>query len=601
MHGTIPKPEARTRTLHGAWVLPLLCAAVALALAVPAWRGGLFDALSTDDAMRLAEVRDLLAGQSWFDLTQYRIDPPRGLPMHWSRLIDAPIAAVILMLRPILGVAAAEQAVLVLWPTLLLAAALALVVATARRMTGPAGRPDLRLSAMIAAALAAPALIHFRSGGIDHHNAQMVLVLSFLFCAAGIERSQWSAALAAVSATLSLAIGVEMLPGIAAGCAAVFGLLIWRGSAVVARTTVFGATSIGSALALAVLLLPSRSWALPVYDAFGGPVLLLLIGGGACLIAVGAVAVRWPGLWPRLAAAIVTGSLLLAVFFAIYPGAAASPYASVDPLVATLWLNRVAETMSIHMLFLLEPERIAGLYAPLLIALILAGTAAWRVAPDLRFRWLLGFAMLAALLATGVWQMRGAAVATIVAAPLLVAGIATLWPDCALRRVVLAVVLLSPAVLAAAGQALRPAMNWIHPPTRIIASESSASTCRAMSALEPLSTIPRGRVMAPIDLGPGILAVTEHSVFAAPYHRNNDGNLAMIGTMMAAPDAAHRLLKDRQADYVVLCRGSLELLELTDMAPDGLAARLGRGEVPDFLQPVPLEPGGNLAVWRVLP
>jgi len=30
----------------------------------------------------------------------------------------------------------------------------------------------------------------------------------------------------------------------------------------------------------------------------------------------------------------------------------------------------------------------------------------------------------------------------------------------------------------------------------------------------------------------------------------------------------------------------MELLELTDMTPDGLAARLGRGEVPDFLQPV---------------
>ena len=601
MHGTIQLPQTRPRTAKGGWAVVLLCLAIALALAVPTLRTGVFDAMSTDDAMRLVEVRDLLAGQSWFDLTQHRLDPPQGSLMHWSRLIDAPIAMLILMLRPLLGVAAAEQAALVLWPTLLLAAALALVAATAARMAGATGRNDVRLAAMISAALAAPALIHFRAGAIDHHNAQMVLLLCFLFFTAGIETSVRAAALAALSATLSLAIGLEMLPAIAAGCIAVFGLLIWRGSAVASRTTAFGATLIGSSVLLALLLLPPQSWTAPVYDAFGGPVLLLMAGGGACLIVVGAVAARWPGLSARLAAAAATGSLLLAVFFATYPDAIASPYAAVDPLVATLWLNRVFETMSIHMLFLLEPERIVGLYAPLAMTAILAGVVAWRAAPDLRFRWMLGMSVLAALFAVSLWQMRGAAAAAIVAAPLFVASLAMLWPDCATRRLLLAVVLLSPTVLAAGGQAVRPVLDAINPPTRIIAKQNDVSTCRAVSGLAPLSNIPRGRVIAPIDLGPGILVATPHSVFAAPYHRNNDGNLAMIKAMMAAPDAAHRLLKERQVDYVVLCRGSLELLELTDIAPDGLAARLGRGEVPDFLQPVELGPANNLTAWRVLP
>jgi hypothetical protein len=55
-----------------------------------------------DDAMRLIQVRDWLAGQSWFDVTQYRLNPPAGGPMHWSRLVDLPIAAVILIARPFL-------------------------------------------------------------------------------------------------------------------------------------------------------------------------------------------------------------------------------------------------------------------------------------------------------------------------------------------------------------------------------------------------------------------------------------------------------------------------------------------------------------------
>ena len=48
--------------------------------------------LDTDSAMRLASVRDLLHGQAWFDTSQHRLNTPYGLSMHWSRLVDAPLA-----------------------------------------------------------------------------------------------------------------------------------------------------------------------------------------------------------------------------------------------------------------------------------------------------------------------------------------------------------------------------------------------------------------------------------------------------------------------------------------------------------------------------
>ena len=47
--------------------------------------------LDADDYLRLQQVRDWLGGQSFFDVTQYRVDPPRGLPMHWSRIVDLPL------------------------------------------------------------------------------------------------------------------------------------------------------------------------------------------------------------------------------------------------------------------------------------------------------------------------------------------------------------------------------------------------------------------------------------------------------------------------------------------------------------------------------
>ena len=69
--------------------------------------------------------------------------------------------------------------------------------------------------------------------------------------------------------------------------------------------------------------------------------------------------------------------------------------------------------------------------------------------------------------------------------------------------------------------------------------------------------------------------------------------------MLADPAAARRMLSDRQVDYVVICAGSLEQADFVRLAPAGLAARLGRGETPDFLQPVQLNPVSRLAAWRV--
>jgi hypothetical protein len=104
--------------------------------------------------------------------------------------------------------------------------------------------------------------------------------------------------------------------------------------------------------------------------------------------------------------------------------------------------------------------------------------------------------------------------------------------------------------------------------------------------------------MAPIDLGPAILADTDHDVFAAPYHRNNDGNLAMFRLMLAPLPAAHQILSDRHVDYVVTCSGAPDQ-DVVKLAPNGLAARLDRGETPDFLEPLDLDPAHKISVWQV--
>ena len=96
----------------------LLSVAVCASLVIVSVLTGNFGAIGPDgdDVMRLVQVRDLLQGQSWFDLTQSRLGPEGGTLMHWSRLVDLPIAAIAALFTPFLGQDAALGLAFTFWP-----------------------------------------------------------------------------------------------------------------------------------------------------------------------------------------------------------------------------------------------------------------------------------------------------------------------------------------------------------------------------------------------------------------------------------------------------------------------------------------------------
>src|SRR3954449_8482617 len=65
--------------------------------------------LDTDDAMRLVQMHDWLAGRGWYDLVQPRVEPPLGLESHWSRLIDAGLAGTLWVCSRFFDAAMAER------------------------------------------------------------------------------------------------------------------------------------------------------------------------------------------------------------------------------------------------------------------------------------------------------------------------------------------------------------------------------------------------------------------------------------------------------------------------------------------------------------
>ena len=137
----------------------------------------LWSTVDNDSLLRLVEVRDLLAGQGWFDLHQYRMGAEGGFIMHWSRLVDAPIAAIIVVVSMLTrNVEFAETVARIAWPTLLYGANMVFIARGARNFGGE----QAVVPSLIIGAAALYFIGIFAPGSLDHHNIQLLYTPAIL-------------------------------------------------------------------------------------------------------------------------------------------------------------------------------------------------------------------------------------------------------------------------------------------------------------------------------------------------------------------------------------------------------------------------------------
>src|SRR5690606_14309503 len=105
----------------------------------------------------------------WFDSHQYRMGVEGGFPMHWSRLVDAPIA--------LLAMALGETAALIVWPLALFGLSIFLII----RMAHAFGGDWAVLPAAAVGGLALWFVNAYPPGALDHHNVQLTLALATIF------------------------------------------------------------------------------------------------------------------------------------------------------------------------------------------------------------------------------------------------------------------------------------------------------------------------------------------------------------------------------------------------------------------------------------
>ena len=536
----------------------------------------------TDDMLRLAQVRDWLAGQGFTDLAPHRLGAA-GWAMHWSRLGDLGIAAWILTLRPFVGAAQADILATIAWPATLF---LLYLAAAARLSMRIAGRATL-VPALIIAALAFPAITMFVPGRIDHHGLQICLVLAIVEALVRPATLR-AGGIAGLACAASLAIGLETAPQALVAMAALLILWLREGAGERARILGFGA-ALGGATALWLAIAKPDIWPTTMCDAFTPASVSATLAAAIVWIGLAAITPRLSTMTARLSAALGLGTTGLLLIGPTLNPCFSGPYGAVDPLLQRLWLAHVEEarglfTHSIDVIIAFGGLAFAGTTA--CICLTLRSRArGWAI--------LAGFQL--ASLAITLIQVRGAPIAAALAAPalaqLIVMARAHMGRPGAALRLVGAWLMGTGAVWNAAGAALIQPQGG---EPAIGPGCTDPATMRRLAALAP------GTVIAPMDAGAYILGSTPHRVLGAPYHRNNAGNRADYDFWLSAPDRAQAIAARWHADYVLSCPDSFGGIDLAKEGPGGMAIRITAGTIPAWLQPItPLN--GKVRIFRVLP
>jgi hypothetical protein len=545
----------------------------------------------TDDNMRMMQVRGLLNGQAWYDLRQHRLDPPLGANIHWSRLVDLPIAVIILITKPFVGTMMAEKIAAAVAPMLPLGVAMFGMAVAVRRLVHPK-------SFAFAAALmvcAQSAVMMFMPMRIDHHNWQ----LTFLVLAvAGLadDRKVRGGLTVGLASAASLTIGLEMMVFLAtSGAAVALRWIIDRGEAERLRAYAL-ALSAGSALGYVVFA--SNDNANAVCDALSPVWLSAMVGAGALAFLLSYL--RADKMPVRLVCAAVVGAVTAISFAVAWPDCLGRPE-HISPELGKLWFNNIREAKPLYL-----QDMVVALSTITLPVIGLIGSlwATWQARRRPVFgAWLpVAFMSLSAVMLC-LWQTRMGPSAQLLAVP---GATALMWATIPRLRAhssvlvrtfgVVAAFLLLSGLIVQLGLALKPTA----PPTKWSKAVDHAwGSCMSQASMETLNRVPAATILTFVDIGPRLITMTHHNALAGPYHRNGATIIDIHHAFRGTPETARAVMTKHGATMLLTCPMMSEATVFTAQNPKGFYGQLNSGKIPDWLDPVALPKGSPYRLWRL--
>ena len=545
----------------------------------------------TDDNMRLMQVRAWLGGQGWYDLTNYRLNPPTGFNIHWSRLVDLPIAGLILFFRLFTSNVWAERLACGIAPLVPLSITMVGLGATVRRLVHTLAWP----LGVVFLLTAGTTMSMYMPERIDHHGWQLAM-LSLTVAGLCDSKQGRGGALVGLASAVSLTIGLEMLPYAAMAGAILALRWIWDRSE--ARRLAVYAASLGGGSAAGFAAFASNANYVLRCDALTPVYLSVMVAAGVLLFALAWVSPANRAL--RLALAVVAGAIIAVGFAHFFPQCMGRPE-QVSPELQRNWLNNVREAKPIYR----HPFRMGFPMAALpAIGVIGVLVGTWRARRTVA---LLGWVCVALFVTFAslmlLWQVRVAPAAQLMAVPGAVALTWLLvpwlvrrvsWPVAAIGAVV--------TMLIVSGSFATLIIRYLpvdRPKAYARRVNLATGNCLRTTVLQRLNYYPAQTVFTFVDLGPRLITLTHHDAVAGPYHRNGDAILDVQHAFDGTPDQARAIMKRHGATLLLVCPNMAESTNYRARAPGGFYSRLAHNQIPDWLTPLPLPKKSPLRLFRV--
>jgi hypothetical protein len=545
----------------------------------------------TDDNMRMAQVHALLNGQGWYDLRQYKLNPPVGFDIHWSRLVDLPIAAIELVVRPLAGTVVAEKTAAAIAPMLPLWVTMVAMGLAVRRLIA-------RDSFAVAAGLilcCSSAMLMFSPLRVDHHGWQLAMLV--LTIAGLADRNTLRGGLTmGLSSAASLTIGLELMPFlIIAGAASV---LRWVWDTDEAARLRGYALALGGGCALGYAGFTSYASSVARCDVLSPVWLFAMVTAG--VLAFGLSYLNTANTRIRLGTAAIGGAFLVAAFALAWPQCLGRPE-QISPELASKWFNNIREAKPLYT----QPWTIFAMVVALpVVGVIGSFWAAWHARALGRFgAWApVALVSLVSLLLV-LWQTRQGPAAQLMAVPGATALVWHLVPK--FRNsgsMLMRTVGVAAMILVVSGIAVPMAVDRF--PAAPVTARSKAigqanARCTTLPALAPIARLPATTIFTFVDLGPRLINVTPQKAIAGPYHRNGDAILDVHHAFDGAPEAAHAIMLKHGATLLLTCPNMSESTIYRSRSPKGFYSRLAKDEKFAWLEPMPLPAGSPLMLWRI--
>ncbi len=582
----MPKSESFNKDIIVICVIWLVCATV---IFVYKWESvSVLELNDNDDYMRFVQFQEWMKSGHWYLEPMSNFNAADGIIIHWSRFPDLMLSLVAFPLLFMLDDSIAYTISISIVPLFyLLFFALSCFYLCEHFLGG-----KYRFISMMFA-ISSPSIIHFLPGSIDHHNVQLIFATLFLavtpITLSHLNHS-WRVYAQSIILSLSLWTGLDnvllfMIFLVLYTLYYGFFRHEWFGyiSKLYASSTIFGICAI-------LLNRPYDEFFIFKYDEISFILIILFFCGWLFVNVYNRLFNDDKNLIQRTLLFCSLGLLFLLPVVVLYPSLTSALLIDYPPILKLYWLDQVTEAKSIA-----RYVSSNGFFSIENYALLVIPATLYPLFKNKNDHCTILYCIFMFNLVLAVfWQIRVMRLCFVLAAPFQ-AYVVLQLADYIRSSILKVIVIFSGAPLAVAFVILA-----LSPTDEINTTFGDDEKSPNLFKVLKDNGIGSHTILSGIETGAPVLAKTNNSIIAAPYHRNITGNSFLIEVMLEEDlRLVERKIIDKSIDIIVVGNDPHLLILKNSAGEEAFIKKLYSTDTPAWLEIVHDDIESGYRVFRV--